>query len=207
MGRGLAERLHRQGHAVTIVDRDAEQLDELGDDFGGERIVGVGFDRGVLTRAGVERAGAVIACTASDEANIVVARIAHGTYRVPRVIARLYDISKAETYRRLGIQTISTTDWGIRHACELLTYQEADTVLEVGSGSVQIVRADIPPLLEGKNVRELTAPGEVQVISVSRSSETFVPTLGTVFEHGDIAYFAVASKALPKLAHMLGRIG
>lgn len=207
MGRGLANRLCRQGHHVTVVDRDPEELEELGDGFGGERVTGVGFDRDVLVRAGVERASAVIACTASDEANIVIARIARGSYRVPRVIARLYDISKAEAYRRLGIQAISTTDWGIRHACELLTYQEMDSVCEIGSGDVRLVRTDVPAMLEGKPVRELTAVGEVQVVAVSRNNETFIPTLGTVLEHGDVVYAAVASSAAPRFANMLGKIG
>lgn len=203
MGRGLAVRLSRQGHAVTVIDRNAEELSALGDDFSGRRVVGVGFDRAVLAEAGIERASAVIACTSSDEANIVIARVARGTYLVPRVIARLYDISKAEAYRRLGIQTISTTDWGIRHACELITYQEMDTVYEVGSGDVQLVRSDVPALLEGRPVREVTAIGEVEVVAVSRNNETFIPTLGTRLEHGDVLYVAVASSASAKFRTMI----
>ena len=205
MGRGLAERLCRQGHDVTVIDRDPEELEALGEGFTGRCVVGVGFDRSALAAAGVERASAVIACTSSDEANIVIARVARGTYRVPRVIARLYDISKAEAYRRLGIQTVSTTDWGIRHACELLTYQEMDTVYEVGSGDVQLVRSDVPALLEGRPVREVTALGEVEIVAITRSNETFIPTLGTVLEHGDVIYAAVASSASAKFRHMLGK--
>ena len=204
MGRGLAERLCRQGHEVTVIDRDPEELEALGEDFAGRRVTGVGFDRDVLADADIDRASAVIACTSSDEANIVIARVARDTYRVPRVIALLYDISKAEAYRRLGIQTISTTDWGIRHACELLTYQEMDAVYEIGSGDVQLVRTDVPALLEGRPVREVTAIGEVEVVAVSRNNETFIPTLGTVLEHGDVIYAAVASSASAKFRSMVG---
>ena len=205
MGRGLAERLCRQGHDVTVIDRNPEKLEGLGESFTGRRVQGVGFDRDLLARAGIARTSALVACTSTDEANIVIARVARGTYRVPRVIARLYDISKAEAYRRLGIQTISTTDWGIRHACELLTYQEMDTVLEVGSGDVQLVRTDVPAPLEGRPVREVSALGEVQVIAISRNNETFIPTLGTLLEHGDVVYAAVASSASGKFAYMLGQ--
>ncbi len=205
MGRGLAERLCRQGHDVTVIDRNPEKLEGLGESFTGRRVQGVGFDRDLLARAGIARASALVACTSTDEANIVIARVARGTYRVPRVIARLYDISKAEAYRRLGIQTISTTDWGIRHACELLTYQELDTVLEVGSGDVQLVRTDVPAPLEGRPVREVSALGEVQVMAISRNNETFIPTLGTLLEHGDVVYAAVASSASGKFAYMLGQ--
>ena len=205
MGRGLAERLCRQGHDVTVIDRNPEKLEGLDESFTGRRVQGVGFDRDLLARAGIARTSALVACTSTDEANIVIARVARGTYRVPRVIARLYDISKAEAYRRLGIQTISTTDWGIRHACELLTYQEMDTVLEVGSGDVQLERTDVPAPLEGRPVREVSALGEVQVMAISRNNETFIPTLGTLLEHGDVVFAAVASSASGKFAYMLGQ--
>ena len=204
MGRGLALRLCRQGHDVTVVDRDREELEELGEEFSGRRVVGVGFDRAVLSEAGVERASAVIACTSSDEANIVIARVARGTYRVPRVIARLHDLSKADTYRRLNIQTLSPSAWGIGRICELLTYRQLDGVFEIGSGEVNLVRADVPALLDGTTVRELTALGEVQIVSVSRNNETFIPTQGTVLANGDIIYAAVATSAARRFKQMLG---
>lgn len=205
MGTGLARKLDRQGHNVCAVDQDPERLELLGDGFAGRKVCGVGIDRGVLEKAGIERASAVVSCTTSDETNIVIARIARDSYRVPRVIARMYDVSKAETYRRLGIQTISTTDWGVRRACELLTYHQQDSVLAVGTGEVQIVRVDVPTLLEGHPVREISAIGEVKVVAVSHNSQTFIPTEGTVLGHGDVVYAAVASSAQEKFAHMLGK--
>ena len=196
MGTGLARKLDRQGHNVCAVDQDPERLELLGDGFAGRKVCGVGIDRDVLEKAGIDRASAVVSCTTSDETNIVIARIARDSYRVPRVIARMYDV---------GIQTISTTDWGVRRACELLTYHQQDSVLAVGTGEVQIVRADVPTLLEGHTVREISAIGEVKVVAVSHNSQTSIPTEGTVLGHGDVVYAAVASSAQEKFAHMLGK--
>ena len=123
---------------------------------------------------------------------------------MPRVIARLHDLTKADTYRRLNIQTISPNAWGIARTAELLTYQHLDDVYEVGSGDVRIARADVPALLDGTTVRELTALGEVQVVSVSRDNETFIPTQGTILANGDIIYAAVAVSASRKFKQMLG---
>lgn len=204
MGTGLATKLSRQGAHVVAIDTNPETFEGLGADFAGDTVRGVGFDHDVLEEARVGRADAVVACTTSDEANIVVAHVARSVFRVPRVIARLYDTNKADTYRRLGIQTVSTTDWGIRRASELLTYHQLDTVFGMGHDGVRIVRADVPALLEGRTVRELTALGEISVVAVSRSNDTFVPLMGTVFEHGDIVYAAVASGASEKFAYMLG---
>lgn len=79
-----------------------------------------------------------------------------------------------------------------------------DAVYEIGSGDVQLVRTDVPALLEGRPVREVTAIGEVEVVAVSRNNETFIPTLGTVLEHGDVIYAAVASSASAKFRSMVG---
>lgn len=204
MGSGLARKLSRQGFNVTAIDQNRAALDALGSDFSGSRVEGVGFDKDTLLKAGIERADALVACMRSDEANIVVARVARATFRVPRVIARLHDLSKADTYRRLNIQTISPNAWGIRRVGELLTYHHLDSVFEIGEGDVQIARADVPALLDGSTVRELTAVGEVQIMSVSRGNETFIPTQGTILAEGDIIYAAVTASATRKFKQMLG---
>lgn len=204
MGSGLARKLSRQGFNVTAIDQDEAALEKLGSNFSGNRVIGVGFDREILLSAGIERTDALVSCMRSDEANIVVARVARSTFHVPRVIARLHDLSKADTYRRLNIQTISPNAWGIRRIGELLTYRQVDSVFEIGEGDVQIARADIPALLDGTTVRELTAVGEVQITGVSRGNETFIPTQGTILAEGDIVYAAVASCAVRKFKQMLG---
>ena len=85
-----------------------------------------------------------------------------------------------------------------------MTFNELDDVVELGSGDVRLVRADVPALLEGSPVRELTVVGEISIVAVSHDNETFVPTQGTVLDHGDIIYAAVASSAAGKFRTMLG---
>lgn len=204
MGTGLALSLIKKGHRVTVIDSNKEAFKGLGSDFLGTKVVGIGFDRDVLNRARIDQVDAVVSCTASDEANVVIARIARNIYRVPHVIARLYDFSKADLYRRIGIQTISTTAWGIERANELLTYHQLDNVSELGNGNVNVVRIEVPALLVGHTVRELTAVGEIQVVGVSRGNKTFIPTNGTVFEAEDVLYIAAMASATRKLKSMLG---
>jgi trk system potassium uptake protein TrkA len=206
MGTGLSLNLMKKGHQVTVIDTDAEAFERLGKDFQGARIQGFGFDREVLNKAKIDKVDAVVACTESDEINAVVARVAKNIYRVPRVVARLYDARKAEIYRRLGIQTISTTSWGIERATEILTYNQLDSVYEMGNGKVNIVRIEIPALLVGRKVQELTIIGEINVISVSRANKTFIPTLGTILEAEDILYLTVNYTATDKLKSMLGLV-
>jgi len=203
MGSGLAETLNLRGHAVTVVDKDRDAFKHLGPTFKGQTVVGMGFDREVLLRAGIQRADGLAAVTASDEANVLAARIASQVFRVPRVVARLYDPRKAEIYRRLGLQTISPITWGINRVAELLCYSPLDTVLSL-EGGVDIVEVEVPHLLVGRTVRELAIPGEVQVVTISRGDKAFLPMPGTVFQEGDRVHLAVLTASTDRLRTMLG---
>jgi len=206
MGSGLSLNLVKKGHQVTAIDTNPEAFEKLGNDFTGLKIVGYGFDRDILNKARIDQVDAVVACTESDEINAVVARVARNIYRVPRVIARLYDSRKADIYHRLGIQTMSTTSWGIERATEILTYSQLDSVYEMGNGHVNLVRIEVPPLLVGHAVNDITVIGEINVVSISRNNKTFIPTFGTILEAEDILYLSVIFSSTDKLKSMLDQL-
>jgi trk system potassium uptake protein TrkA len=204
MGSGLAKSLSLRGHQVTVIDEDPSRFEQLGPAFQGRTITGVGFDRGVLIQAGIERTDALASVTPSDEVNVIAARLAGQVFRVPRVVARLYDPRKAEIYRRLGLQTIDPVAWGVNRIADLLCYSPLDTVLSLGGGEVDVVQTGLSPLLAGRRVNDLTVPGEIQVIAISRGGQTFIPTLGTVFQEGDLIHLTVASSSGDRLRALLG---
>jgi len=203
VGTGLARTLSQGGHTVTVVDKDPAAVTSVGPAFKGQTMIGSGFDRDVLLQAGIERADGLAAVTGSDEANAVIARLARQVFRVPRVIARLYDPHKAEVYRRLGLQTINPVTWGIHRIAELLCYARLEPLVSLGSGDVDLVETEIPPLLVGRTVNEVTIPGEVQVLAITRSGKTFLPTLGTTFQEGDLLHIAVLATSAHRLDALL----
>ena len=203
MGAGLAQTLAQRGHAVMVVDSDPAAFERLGPAFNSRTVAGVGFDRDILLRAGIERADGLAAVTSSDEANVVAARLARQVFRVPRVVARLYDPRKAEIYRRLGILTISTTTWGIQRIAELLCYSDLDVVLSLSS-EVDLVQVHVPPLLAGRAAHTVIVPGEVQAVAIDRAGKTLLPTPDTTFQEGDIIYLAVLAASADRLKALLG---
>ena len=204
LGSGLAKALVRKGSRVTVIDRDPEAFDLLGENFQGEMIVGTGYDREVLDRANISRADAIIACSKSDEANALIGKLARDVYRVPRVISRLYDPRRAELYRSLGIQTLSTTTWGVQRAMEMLSYEKLDSVLTIGDSQVEIIRTETPALLVGRAVSELTVYGEIHVVAISRNNKPFLPSQGTVLHQDDVIYIAVLASSANRLKTLLG---
>ena len=57
VGASLSDSLARIGHDVAVIDRDGTAFHRLSAEFSGERVLGMGFDRDVLVRAGGEGAG------------------------------------------------------------------------------------------------------------------------------------------------------
>jgi trk system potassium uptake protein TrkA len=200
IGAGLALMLDQNKQDVTVIDLDPAAFSRLPDSFGGKKIIGVGFDRDILLKAGIEKADGLAAVTASDEANAVIARIATLIFRVPKVVARLYDHRKAEIYKRLGIQTIDPSTWGVSRVYDLLCYSQLNAVVSFGSGDVDVVEVEVPALMAGHTVRDLTASGEFVVISITRNNKTFLPTLGTVFEKRDLLNIAVSDRVYGRCA-------
>jgi trk system potassium uptake protein TrkA len=203
VGAGLAQTLSQRAHQVTVVDSNPDTFERLGRSFKGQTVEGIGFDRDVLKQAGIERADGLAAVTSSDETNVVTAQVARQMFHVPRVVARLYDRRQAEIYERLGLQTIALTTWGVNRIADLLCYSRLDPVFSIGSGDMDLIRLDIPPLLAGHKVDELALPGEALVVSITRRGHSFVPTLGALFERGDIVHLAVASTAIEHLNKLL----
>lgn len=204
LGAGLAETLSQRGIGVTVVDREPAAFERLGASFRGETVTGGGFDREVLVKAGIERADGLAAVTSSDEVNVVAARLARQLFRIPRVVARLYEPRKAEVYRRLGLQTISHVTWGISRITEILCYSKLETIKSLGSGEVDIVEAEIPHLLVGRTVNDMTVPGEIHAVAITRRGSTFLPTLGTEFHEGDLVHVALLASSADRLKAILG---
>jgi trk system potassium uptake protein TrkA len=204
LGSQVSLMLDREGHAVTVIDHDFNSDGRLRDNFRGRVIRGVGFDRNVLTDAGIENADAFVAASSSDNANLVAARIARNIFRVPRVVARLYDPRRAEIYQRLGLTTISSTSWGAERILQVLTHTDLDVWDTFGRGEVSIVSLDIPSHLIGRSVNQINIPGEAMVIAITRKDHAILPVSGTEIQDNDLIHLAVVASAMSRLEEMLG---
>ena len=71
IGSVLAEQLSGERHAVTLIDRNSETLEQSNTDLDVMVVEGDGASRAVQLEAGVEEADLVIACTGEDELNLL----------------------------------------------------------------------------------------------------------------------------------------
>ena len=138
MGSHLAGRLSREGHSVVVIDSREDAFSSLPAEFSGFRVEGDATEMTVLARAKAARADAVIAVTDNDNVNIMVAQIAATVLKVPRVIARLFDPTREDVYRDLGIETVCptifTADIIADRMCETRQEGRRMKMLVVGGG-------------------------------------------------------------------------
>ncbi|HOG45259.1 MAG TPA: TrkA family potassium uptake protein [Anaerolineae bacterium] len=203
VGARVSSQLSLAGHDVAVIDRDPEAFLRLSPTFKGETIEGVGFDRTVLIRAGIERADGFASVTNGDNTNIVSARTARYVFRVPMVVTRIYDPRRAEIYRRLGIPTISPTDWGATAIAEMLLHPGLATSLTMGHGEVTLVEYVVSEYVSGHAVDELSFPGEMMVAGLVRGGRATLPTPGTRLQLGDTLYISVQTASRGRLQQML----
>jgi trk system potassium uptake protein TrkA len=112
VGALFATMMDREGHAVSIIDLNNDAFQRLPAEFGGSIFVGNGVDEDVLIRAGIQEADVFAALTNGDNRNIMAAQIAREIFHVNKVICRIYDPMREETYRELGLETFCPTQVG-----------------------------------------------------------------------------------------------
>jgi trk system potassium uptake protein TrkA len=109
VGARLASMLDRDGHTVCVIDKTLTAFDRLPADYGGQVVLGEGVDTDILRQAGIEQAAAFCTLSNDDNINIMASQVATSVYHVPRVITRIYDPARQDTYTVLGLESICPT--------------------------------------------------------------------------------------------------
>jgi trk system potassium uptake protein TrkA len=204
VGSTLALSLISSGHSVAVVDRKSDAFFRLRDNFAGQTITGIGFDRDVLEQAGIKKASAVAAVTNGDNSNILVARVARESFGIENVVARISDPKRAEIYERLGIATVATVKWTSDRILRRILPDLPAVEWTDPSSSVVLVERTLPDSLVGEKVLELEIKG-ARISALRRLSAAVIPDAKTLVQQGDIAYFTVEKDSVNSLDELLKR--
>ena len=203
VGANLANALSAERHNVVVIDRSPLSFGRLSREFNGQMLTGVGFDREILQKADIEGADALAATTNSDNVNIVVAVTAKETFKVPRVVARIYDPEAADIYRREGIPTVTPTILAANTMKAMIAHPRLVILSALGSGEVKVIEAEVPKPLAGRMVQDLIVPGESMIHVVVRRGQAMIPRADTRLEAGDVLHITVATRSISNLEKLL----
>lgn len=188
VGSQLATMLSQSDNNVTVIDREVNAFANLGRDFNGATIQGIGFDEETLVSAGIETCDVVAAVTQLDNTNLMVAEVADKLFNVDHVVARLHNPRHEHAYTQLGID----------YACGTTLVAEAIySKISAGHdnhmtmfGDCEIIRCSLDLSSVGHNtmrVSELERPHGIRVVAFERADGTVssIPTGDSILYNGD----------------------
>lgn len=204
VGSSLALSLVSSGHTVAVIDRKTDAFFRLRENFAGQVITGIGFDRDVLEQAGIRQASAVAAVTNGDNSNILIARVARENFGIEKVVARISDPKRAEIYERLGIATVATVKWTSDRILRRILPELPAVEWTDPSSSVLLLERAFPDSLVGQKVLELELKS-ARLAALRRLGVAVIPDHKTLIQQGDIGYFAVEKNSVKSLDEFLNK--
>jgi trk system potassium uptake protein TrkA len=198
VGSELAKLLSSEDHDVVIIDKSPTSFERLGNTFNGLTLVGNGFDLALLKQAGIEKADSFCALTNGDNTNLISAQVAKKIFKVPKVIARVYDPQRAHIYAALGLDIISGT--------VLFSAMIRDKIIEsrfssylIESKDLGIIEIEVKNGLVGKTTQDLNIKGEFMVVAIRRMDGVIIPEPETILRSRDILMGVLKVSSLKKI--------
>jgi trk system potassium uptake protein TrkA len=182
VGSELAQMLSDEGHNVVVIDRNSSAFSRLSSQFNGITITGSGFSEETLKEAGIERADVVACVTDKDNTNIVSAQVAKKMFGVKKVVARIYDPKREETYHELGLDVIGGTSLIAKLIKERLT--ERHFVHHLTSGEAEIVEIETKDELAELPVEKIEKKVKTKVFAVVEKDGVKLPEKQMVPKNG-----------------------
>jgi trk system potassium uptake protein len=208
VGAQVATLLSEEGHNVVVIDKNQEAFKRLSTGFNGVTIVGNGFELDILKEAGIEKADAFCSLTNGDNTNIMASQVAKKIFKVPRVIARVYDSARAHIYESLGLEILSgTVLFAAMIRDKLMDRRLSSFIIE--TGDLGIIELEVNEALAGKTVAEVSIVNEFLIVTIlkgrdTHGQDTVIPLFDTRLEKGDKVYGIVRTESIKKVKKMFG---
>ncbi|MBA2124100.1 hypothetical protein B9J78_04095 [bacterium Unc6] len=203
LGAQLGRLLSSEGHNVVIVDKNPDSFERISKTFNGLTISGDAINIDVLKQAGIENTDAFYAVTDNDNANIMSSQIAKNIFKIPRVIARVYDPGKASIYKKFGLDIVSgTTLLASMMRDKLKDMRLSDRLIE--SEYVGVLEFNVDENLKGKKVEDINITQNFLIVVVERSQETIIPEPSYILEQDDRILGVVKIDAIEDVKKKLG---
>ncbi|MCM8819728.1 MAG: NAD-binding protein, partial [Candidatus Omnitrophica bacterium] len=134
----------------------------------------------------------------SDNTNLVAAQVAKKIFKVPKVIARVYNPNRANIYRALGLDIISGTILVASMIRDKIVESRLSSFL-IESGDVGVLEIFVDENIRGKTVSQINISGELIVATIRRNKEIIIPQPETKVQDADILIAIVKTTSLDKI--------
>ncbi len=193
LGVTLTAQLAKEGHNVVAVDLNSAKVTSVVDTYDVMGICGNCINIDVLKEAGAKKANIVIACTSSDEMNILCCTFAKelGTqHTIARVRNPNYSNQSEFLRDRIGISLVVNPEYeAANEISRIIRFPSAANVDSFAGGTLEIARIVIHennPLCETAIVDIMKKfKQKVLICAIQRSNDVEIPSGDSVIRAGD----------------------
>lgn len=212
VGITLIEQLVKEGHDITIIDKNPLAVQTMTDLYDIMGLVGNGASYSVQMEAGIEDTDLIIAVTDSDELNLLCCTVARRVGHCSAIArVRTPDYSREVGYLRekLGLAMIINPE--LEAAKEVARILYLPTALEVNTfahGQAELIKLIVPEnnILDGIAISELskTVPLNFLICAIERNGEVHIPSGNFVLSKGDLVSFVASRKDTREFLDKIG---
>ena len=206
VGSSIAASLSREGHDITVIDRDAETIMQISNSMDIICVQGSATNPETLLESGAATADLLIAATEKDEVNMVCG-ISARKLGTANVVARIRDpeyLKQTDFLREaLGLSVVVNPEFECaKEISRILRFPSAVRVAAFSKGSIEIVEHRVSPdgKLNGMQLKDLpqTFGAKILVGVVERGNEAIIPNGLFTLQAGDKLSITGTSKELRK---------
>ena len=202
VGVTLVEQLSKEGHDITIVDKNAGKIQKIANYYDIMGLAGNGASFSVQMEAGIEKADLFIAVTESDELNLLcctVAKQVGDCATIARVRTPDYSQEAAYLREKLGLTMIINPELeAAREAARILFLPSALETHPFARGQAELIKFAVPDnnVLDGMTIAQMgeKLAKEVLVCAVERGEDVYIPDGDFQIQKGDILSFVAPRK-------------
>ncbi len=202
VGKNLVEQLNEEDNKITVIDLDAENVNEITTKYDVYGIVGSGATHKVQQEAGIANADLFIAVTGSDELNLLCCLIAKKEghcQTIARVETPEYRVEAPYLKDELGLAMVISPEYvAAKEISRLLLFPSAIKIETFARGTVELIKLRIP---EGSKLADMAVKdvvsklkSDVLICTIERDNEAYIAKADFVFKEKDIISIVASHK-------------
>lgn len=206
----LANFLLNDGHEVAIIEAKESVAKILSETMQGPFLVicGDGCEVSRQEDAGVDHADIFVAATGRDEDNLAACEIANRVFDVQRCIARVNNPKNLRIFRRLGIESISSTALIARMIQEEAMLGSMSVAVAMTNDDLALIDITVPGMQYHDNetgVRALDIEFDegIRMVAVNHGDEIEVVGNNTIIHPGDEVVVAADTDKLTRAREII----
>ena len=198
LGAYLAGTLLREDNQVALIEKSDAQARRLAETIDGSCLVisGDGCSASVQEDAAMQSADVFVAATGQDEDNLAACEIASRVFDVPRCIARVNSPKNLRIFRRLGIESVSSTVMIANMIQEEAMLGSMGVAVSLTSDQIGLLDIKVPTMRNHDNYIEFDEG--IRIIAVSHQDDVEVVNSETRIFPGDQVIVAADTDLLAR---------